>query len=93
MSTLLPAAGISQAEAEVLTLLKAENKAGHYGVALCQRAKTKPFKAQVRRGGTMVHLGLFATAEDGGGGAVCYRAHSLTTQATQATSKRSRPST
>ena len=61
---MLPAAGISQAEAGLLTLLKAENKAGHYGVALCQRAKTKPFKAQVRRGGTMVHLGLFATAEE-----------------------------
>ena len=52
-----------QAEAEGLTLLKADSKVGYFGVALDQRAKTKPYVAKVRRGGNTVSLGTFATAE------------------------------
>ena len=55
----------SQAEAEGLTLLKAENKAGYFGVHLNPQAcRTKPYQAQVSRGGKMVYLGMFATAEE-----------------------------
>ena len=53
-----------QAQAEGLTLLKADNKTGYYGVHLDQRAKTKPFQGQVWRGGKYVHLGSFVTAEE-----------------------------
>ena len=53
-----------QAEAEGLTLLKADNKTGYFGVSLSQRAKTKPYEAQVKRGGKNVSLGYFATAEE-----------------------------
>ena len=53
-----------QAEAEGLTLLVADNKAGYFGVVLDQRAKTKPYLAQVWRGGATVHLGSFVTAEE-----------------------------
>jgi len=53
-----------QAQAEKLTLLVAENKAGYFGVHLDKPSKPKPFKAQVRRGGKTVHLGVFATAEE-----------------------------
>ena len=55
-----------QAQAERLTLLKAENKTGYFGVSLDQRqqAKSKPYKAQLRRGGKQVALGYFATAEE-----------------------------
>ena len=54
----------SQAEAEGLTLLKADNKAGYYGVKLAKSSKSKPYEAQVKRAGTMVYLGGFATAEE-----------------------------
>ena len=55
----------SQAEAEGLTLLAADNKAGYFGVRHNPQAnRSKPYEAQVRRGGTMVHLGMFATAEE-----------------------------
>ena len=53
----------SQAEAEGLTLLQADNKTGYYGV-YHQPGQPKPYKAQVRRGGKMVYLGSFATAEE-----------------------------
>jgi len=54
-----------QARAEGLTLLKADNKAGYFGVAHQPgQSQSKPYKAQVRRGGTMVYLGSFATAEE-----------------------------
>ena len=53
-----------QAQAEGLTLLVAENKAGYFGVYLNQRAKTKPYEAQVWRSGQKVSLGTFATAEE-----------------------------
>ena len=52
-----------QARAEGLTLLKADNKAGYFGV--CHNpGQPKPYQAQVRRGGKQVHLGCFATAEE-----------------------------
>ena len=55
---------LRQAQAEQLTLLIAENKAGYYGVVLEPRSKSKPFKAELRRGGKTVRLGTFATAEE-----------------------------
>jgi len=54
----------SQAEAEGLTLLKADNKTGYFGVYLTKPGKPKPYAAQVRRGGQDVNLGRFATAEE-----------------------------
>ena len=54
----------AQAEAEGLTLLVAENKAGYFGVHLVNPGQPKPYLAQLRRGGNMVHLGCFATAEE-----------------------------
>ena len=55
---------ISRAEAEGLTLLKANNKTGHFGVYLTNPGYPKPYQAQVSRGGKTVHLGTFATAEE-----------------------------
>jgi len=52
-----------QAQAERLTLLVAENKAGYFGVQL-KPGLSKPYQVQVRRGGKMVFLGYFATAEE-----------------------------
>ena len=52
----------SQAEAE--GLLKADNKAGYFGVHLNQPGYPNPYQARVRRGGKQVHLGNFATAEE-----------------------------
>ena len=52
-----------QAQAEGLTLRVAGNTAGYFGVRH-RPGKPKPYKAQVRRGGTMVHLGSFTTAEE-----------------------------
>ena len=51
-----------QAEAEGLTLRKADNKTGYHGVYICYPDHFKPYKAQVWRDGKMVSLGLFATA-------------------------------
>ena len=53
-----------QAQAEGLTLDVTENKTGYFGVHLSQTSKSKPYQAQVRHGGKMVHLGRFATAEE-----------------------------
>ena len=53
-----------QAEAEGLTLLKADNKAGYFGVYHPSPGQPKPYQAQVRRGGKEVSLGSFATAEE-----------------------------
>ena len=53
-----------QARAEGLTLLQADNKTGYLGVTINKPGKPKPYQAQVRRGGTMVSLGSFATAEE-----------------------------
>ena len=52
-----------QADAAMLTLLKADNTAGYFGVNHNPHSsKTKPYRAQVRRGGKLVSLGSFATA-------------------------------
>ena len=53
----------SQADAEGLTLLEADNKAGYFGVCHLP-GRPKPYQARVRRGGKEVHLGSFATAEE-----------------------------
>ena len=54
----------SQAEAEGLTLLKADNNTtGYFGVTQLP-GRPKPYQAQVRRGDRMVHMGGFATAEE-----------------------------
>ena len=53
-----------QADAEGLTLRKADNKAGYFGVNLHKPGQPKPYEAQVRRGGNKVSLGSFATAEE-----------------------------
>ena len=53
-----------QAEAEGLTLLKSDNKTGYFGVNLNQPSKPKPYQARVWRGGKIVSLGCFATAEE-----------------------------
>ena len=53
----------AQAEAERLTLLVADNKTGYFGV-YHRPGKSKPYKAQVKRGGKTVNLGSFATAEE-----------------------------
>ena len=54
----------SQAEAEGLTLLVADNKTGYFGVYLKNPGYPKPYEAKVKRGGKLVHLGCFATAEE-----------------------------
>ena len=52
------------AEAEGLTLLAADNKTGYFGVYLNSPGYPKPYTAQVRRGGKLMTLGFFATAEE-----------------------------
>ena len=51
----------SQAEAEGLTLLVADNTAGYFGVYLTHPGHPKPYQARVKRGGKEVYLGRFAT--------------------------------
>ena len=53
-----------QAQAEGLTLLVAENKAGYFGVSLANPGQPKPYQARVQRGSKTVSLGSFATAEE-----------------------------
>ena len=50
-------------QAQVATLLKADNKTGYFGV-YHQPGRPKPFQARVSRGGNQVHLGRFATAQE-----------------------------
>ena len=57
-----------QAQAEGLTLRVANNKAGYFNV-LYKPGRSKPYDAQVRRGGKGVYLGSFATAKEA---ALCY---------------------
>eukprot|EP00964_Phaeocystis_antarctica_P100245 scaffold65928_cov46-Phaeocystis_antarctica.AAC.1 len=52
-----------QAQAEGLTLRVAETKTGYSCVAHCA-GQPKPYQAQVKRGGSNVHLGSFVTAEE-----------------------------
>ena len=58
-----------QAQAERLTLVVAENKAGYFGVTINQSSKSRPYQAKVTRGGEKVYLGSFATAEEA---ALCF---------------------
>jgi len=53
-----------QAQAEKLTLLKAENHVGYFGVNLAKPGQPKPYQARVRRGGKAVCLGNFANPEE-----------------------------
>ena len=53
----------TQAEAEGLTLLKADNKTGYFCVSH-RPGCSKPYEARVTRGGKQVSLGYFATAEE-----------------------------
>eukprot|EP00964_Phaeocystis_antarctica_P124042 scaffold87722_cov54-Phaeocystis_antarctica.AAC.2 len=54
-----------QVEAEGLTLRVADNKTGYFGVHFDDRpGKLKPYQVQLRRGGKLVSLGYFATAEE-----------------------------
>ena len=55
---------MQQAQAKGLTLLVADNKAGYFGVSLNQPGQPKPYQARVKRGGKVVSLGSFATAEE-----------------------------
>ena len=57
----------SQAEAEGLTLLKADNKTGYFGVSHLP-GRPKPYLAQVRRGGTKVSLGTLQSSPLHGSG-------------------------
>ena len=50
-------------KAEKLTLRVANNSSGYLGVSLDQR-KTKPYQAQMKRGGNLVYMGCFDTAEE-----------------------------
>ena len=52
-----------QAQAEGLTLRVGRGGRGYFGVSH-QSGKSKPYLARVRRGGKMVTLGYFATAEE-----------------------------
>ena len=61
---------VRQAEAEGLTLLRSESgSTGYTCVSFNGSCKSKPYKAQLMRGGTMVTLGYFATPEEA---ALCY---------------------
>merc|ERR1740124_1568556 len=53
----------AEAEAEGLTLLKAESITGYFGVNH-HPGCPKPYQARVTRGGKQVNLGYFATAEE-----------------------------
>ena len=55
---------LQQAKTEGLTLLKAKNKAGYFGVHRNKAGYPKPFQAGVRNGGKLVYLGVFSTAEE-----------------------------
>ena len=54
----------SRADAEGLTLLKANNKTGYFGVTLDHPGRSKPYDARLSRGGKQVYLASFATAEE-----------------------------
>ena len=61
---------VRQAETEGLTLLRSDRgSTGYKGARVNSSYKSKPYKAEVQRGGRQVHLGCFATAEEA---ALCY---------------------
>ena len=47
-----------------LLAMLVNNKTGYFGVSLNKPGQPKPYKAQLRRGGKIVSLGSFATAEE-----------------------------
>eukprot|EP00964_Phaeocystis_antarctica_P117624 scaffold81429_cov59-Phaeocystis_antarctica.AAC.4 len=53
-----------QAQAEGLTLIVADNTTGYFGAHLGKPGQPKPYQVQLSRGGKMVSLGRFATAEE-----------------------------
>ena len=55
---------LRQAEAEGLTLLRSESSSGYRGVHIVRFKKSKPYLARVSRGGMLVSLGNFTTAEE-----------------------------
>ena len=62
---LTAAEAVQQAEAEGLTLLKADTSSGYKGVCWDSHcSRTKPYKVKVRRDGKQVYLSYFATAEE-----------------------------
>ena len=71
---------VRQAEAEGLTLLRSDNSTGFKGVGFSSSRKSKPYQAQMKRGGKSVSFGSYATAEEA---ALCY-ARSLPAQAAAA---------
>ena len=54
---------LQQAQAERLVLRVAANKTGYLGVRLKTPGQPKPYEARVSRGGKVVSLGYFVTAE------------------------------
>jgi len=62
-----PVAGVVATEAlqaGKLTLIVADNSSGYFGVRLDKPGQPKPYQARVWRGGKMVHVGTFASAEE-----------------------------
>ena len=53
-----------QAQAEGLMLRVADSKTGYLRVYLTNPGQPKPYQARVKRGGKVVHLGGFVTAEE-----------------------------
>ena len=53
-----------RSQAEGLTLLEADNKAGYFGVYHNKPGQPKPYQAEMWRGGKRVSLGSFVTAEE-----------------------------
>ena len=55
---------LEQAKTEKLTLLVAAGAGGYFGVRLVKNRRRRPYNARAWRGGKMVGLGFFATAEE-----------------------------
>ena len=55
---------VQQAEAEGLTLLRSESSSTGYKGVSFNSGMAKPYRAEVRRGGKLVSLGSFVTAEE-----------------------------
>ena len=64
---------VQQAETEGLTLLRSESSSTGYKWVSFRSGKSRPYQAQVQRGGQTVYLGRFATAEEA---ALCNARHS-----------------
>ena len=53
-----------QAQAEGLTLRVADSTTGYSCVSLAKPGQPKPYQARVKRGGKLMYLGSFVTAEE-----------------------------